>query len=45
MIRGHRPAIDAKVVETVRGWRLLPYSLDGHPVPFCYTTRFLFTTH
>jgi hypothetical protein len=45
VIRGIDRTIDAKVVETVRGWRLLPYSLDGHAVPFCYTTRFLFTTH
>jgi Gram-negative bacterial TonB protein C-terminal len=45
VIRGIDPVVDAKVIETVRGWRLTPYSLNGHPVPFCYTTRFLFTTH
>jgi hypothetical protein len=45
VVRGIDPVINAKVVETVRGWRLLPYSVDGHLVPFCYVTRFLFTTH
>lgn len=45
VLRGFDPVVDAKVVETVRGWRMAPFSLDGHPVPFCYTTRFLFTTH
>jgi hypothetical protein len=45
VLRGMDPLVDARVTETVRGWRLAPYSLDGHPVPFCYNTRFLFTTH
>jgi hypothetical protein len=45
VLRGMSPVVDTRVTETVRGWRLAPYSLDGHPVPFCYNTRFLFTTH
>ena len=45
VLRGFDPIVDERVKETIRRWQLTPYSLDGHPVPFCYTTRFLFTTH
>jgi hypothetical protein len=40
--RGFDSIISREVTETVRGWRLSPYYLSGHPVPFCYVTRFLF---
>jgi hypothetical protein len=45
VLRGFDPIVDERVKETIRRWKLAPYSLDGHPVPFCYPTRFLFTTH
>jgi hypothetical protein len=45
VLHGFDPVVDAEVIATVRRWQLAPYSLDGHPVPFCYATRFLFTTH
>ena len=45
VLSGFEPAVDARVIETIRGWRLAPFSVDGHAVPFCYETRFLFTTH
>jgi TonB family protein len=41
-LRGLGAAVDAQVRETVRGWRFAPHTVDGHPVPFCYTTRFVF---
>jgi Gram-negative bacterial TonB protein C-terminal len=45
VLNGFDGAVNARVIETIRGWRLAPYSLDGHAVPFCYETRFRFTTH
>jgi hypothetical protein len=45
VLRGFDAVVDARVTETIRGWRLSPYSLEGHPVPFCYATRFVFATH
>jgi hypothetical protein len=45
VVRGLDRMINAQVVDTVRTWRLLPYRLDGRPVPFCYPIRFLFTNH
>jgi hypothetical protein len=45
VLRGFDRAVDARVTEAIRGWRLSPYSLEGHPVPFCYATRFVFASH
>jgi hypothetical protein len=45
VVRGLDRMVNAQVVDTVRTWRLLPYRLDGRPVPFCYPIRFLFTDH
>jgi outer membrane biosynthesis protein TonB len=45
VVRGLNRRVDAEVTSTVRTWRLLPYRLDGRPVPFCYPIRFLFTNH
>jgi hypothetical protein len=42
VVHGLDSVIDREVTEAVRGWRLMPYFLNGHPVPFCYATRFLF---
>jgi hypothetical protein len=42
VLRGFDSVISREVTETVRHWRLSPYRLNGHPVPFCYVTRFLF---
>jgi hypothetical protein len=44
VLRGFDSNVSARVTETVRGWRLTPYALDGHPVPFCYPTRFIFAS-
>jgi hypothetical protein len=44
VLRGFDSKVSERVTETVRGWRLTPYSLDGHPVPFCYPTRFIFAS-
>jgi hypothetical protein len=45
VVRGLDRLINAQVIDTIRTWRLLPYRLDGRPVPFCYPIRFLFTDH
>jgi TonB family protein len=42
VLRGLDPAVDTGVKRTVQAWRFAPHTLDGHPVPFCYTTRFVF---
>jgi hypothetical protein len=44
VLRGFDQAVSERVAETVKGWRLEPYALDGHPVPFCYPTRFIFAS-
>jgi hypothetical protein len=43
VVRGLDARADAGVKETVRGWTFSPHLLDGHPVPFCYDTRFIFS--
>jgi TonB family protein len=42
VLRGLGATADAGIVDTVRGWRFAPHSVDDHPVPFCYPTRFVF---
>jgi len=42
VLRGLDPVVDTGVKKTVQAWRFSPHTLDGHPVPFCYTTRFVF---
>jgi hypothetical protein len=42
VVRGFDTTVNREVTQTVRHWRLQPYHLDGHPVPFCYATRFVF---
>jgi TonB family protein len=42
VLRGLDPTVDMGVKKTVQAWRFSPHTLDGHPVPFCYTTRFVF---
>jgi Gram-negative bacterial TonB protein C-terminal len=44
VVAGFDSRVSERVTETVRAWRLAPYSLDGHPVPFCYPTRFIFAS-
>jgi hypothetical protein len=45
VVDGVDSSVDARVVDTLRNWRLTPYLLDGHPVPFCYRTQFVFAPH
>jgi outer membrane biosynthesis protein TonB len=45
VVNGFDSTIDARIVDTLRSWRLTPYLLDGHPVPFCYRTQFVFAPH
>jgi TonB family protein len=42
VLRGLDPVVDTGVKKTIQGWRFSPHTVDGHPVPFCYTTRFIF---
>ncbi len=44
VLRGISESVDAGVKATVAAWRFAPYRVDGRPVPFCYNTRFVFTT-
>jgi hypothetical protein len=43
VLRGLDPATDTGVKQTIGAWRFSPHMLDGHPIPFCYTTRFVFS--
>jgi hypothetical protein len=43
VVQGLDARADAGVKATVRGWTFSPHLLDGHPVPFCYDTRFIFS--
>jgi hypothetical protein len=42
VLRGLDPSFDTRVRQTISGWQFSPHMLDGHPVPFCYPTRFIF---
>jgi periplasmic protein TonB len=44
VLAGFDPMVDARVVDTVRGWHLVPYAVEGRPVPFCYATSFVFAS-
>jgi Gram-negative bacterial TonB protein C-terminal len=44
VLRGFDSTVNREVTSTVRHWRMVPYLLNGHPVPFCYATRFIFTS-
>jgi hypothetical protein len=44
VVRGFDATVNREVTGTVRHWRMVPYLLNGHPVPFCYATRFIFTS-
>jgi hypothetical protein len=44
VMRGFDSTVNREVTSTVRHWRMVPYLLNGHPVPFCYETRFIFTS-
>ena len=44
VLRGFDSTVNREVTATIRHWRLVPYLLDGHPVPFCYPTRFIFAS-
>jgi hypothetical protein len=44
VIRGIDAAADPGVQATVAGWRFSPMEVNGHPVPFCYVSRFVFTS-
>jgi hypothetical protein len=44
VLRGFDTTVNREVTATVRHWRLAPYQLNGHPVPFCYATRFIFAS-
>jgi hypothetical protein len=44
VVRGFDSTVNREVTATVRHWRMVPYLLNGHPVPFCYATRFIFTS-
>jgi TonB family protein len=44
VLRGFDSTVNREVMATVRHWRMVPYLLNGHPVPFCYATRFIFTS-
>ena len=44
VLRGFDATVNREVTATVRHWRMVPYQLNGHPVPFCYATRFIFTS-
>jgi TonB family protein len=44
VLSGIDAAADASVVDTVRTWRMAPRLVDGRPVPFCYRTRFVFSS-
>jgi len=38
------PAIDDAVTSTVKTWKHKPMTVDNHAIPFCYATRFNFST-
>src|SRR3954451_19361740 len=40
LLRGADPAIDPQIPAVLGRWRYRPYTIDGHPVPFCYTIRY-----
>ena len=44
VLRGIGAAADQSVVATVATWRFSPYRIGDRPVPFCYPTRFLFSS-
>lgn len=44
-LRGISPEVDAGLAATIEAWQFIPYRIDGHPVPFCYVARFVFSSH
>lgn len=40
LLRGADPAIDPQIPAVLGRWRYRPYTIDGRPVPFCYTIRY-----
>lgn len=40
IVKPGEPLWDKAVTDTVRGWKFKPTVINGHPVPFCYISRF-----
>jgi protein TonB len=38
------PAIDPQIPSVIGRWRYRPYTVDGHPLPFCYQVRYEVTS-
>jgi hypothetical protein len=44
ILRGLGGDVDQQIAGVLQTWRFAPLELDGRPVPFCYVSRFVFST-
>jgi hypothetical protein len=44
ILRGLGGDVDQQIAAVLAAWRFAPLQLDGRPVPFCYVSRFVFST-
>lgn len=44
VLRGIDDQVDSEISGAVKAWTMRPYRINDRPIPFCYNTRFVFTT-
>jgi hypothetical protein len=40
LVKGMDPTVDPLLREKAMSWKYRPYTIDGRPVPFCYSLRY-----
>jgi hypothetical protein len=40
LVKGMDPSADPLLREKAMNWKYRPYTIDGRPVPFCYSLRY-----
>src|SRR6185295_6350174 len=40
LVKGMDPSVDPLLKEKAMSWKYRPYTIDGRPVPFCYSLRY-----